>query len=353
VNVDWAGRTGTAPAAQLFQGVSIRAALAVLIALCLAAPASAQIPLIVPIPGKKAKPTVIGPPPDATPYEAEMWPFPPPDPKSWWDDKRPKAPEAADPLAGRRLRRGEQLISTDNGVTPPTYRLWGLMPLQWQVLRGDEMVLELWTRPANSVRQSVTRITVRGDGDAFVQGRAGLACCEAVIGRRMGFDVELPPGSAARFLGLRDLPLWRSPRDVRVVEPDAADALCLEGTSYDLTLATPGRAVTLHRACDPAEVGEAAEVLEAVLGSALGHDPRFDVIFPGGANFANARGAYRELTAGGGRLKVNPDARRLPPGSEPAPGPEAEATPPAPSAPGSGPPSPRPPGPSGSRDGGR
>ena len=339
--------------------MSIRAALAVLIALAVAAPASAQIPLIVPIPGKKPKPTVIGPPPDATPYEAAVWPFPPPDPKSWWDDKRPKATEAADPLGGRKLRRGEQLASPDNGVTPPTYRLWGLMPLQWQVLRGDEMVLELWTRPANSVRQSVTRVTVRGDGEVFVQGRAGLACCEAGIGRRMGFDAQLPAGSAPRFLALRDLPLWRSPRDVRVVEPGAADAICLEGTAYDLTLATPGRSATLHRACDPAEVGEAAEVLEAVLGAALGHDPRFDVLFPGGVSFANARGAYRELTAGGGRLKVNPDARLPPPGAEPAPGREPEATPTgspppsAPSAPGSVPPSPRPPGPSGSRDGGR
>lgn len=329
----------------------MRANLAVLIVLTLAAPAQAQIPLILPIPGKTAKPTVIGPPPGAPPAEAEVWPFPPPDPKSWWDDKRPKAAEAADPLGGRRMRRGERLISPDNGIAPSTYRLWGLMPLQWQLLRGDEMILELWTRPANSVRQSVTRITVRGDGEVFVQGRAGLACCEAVIGRRLGFDDPLPAGSASRFLALRDLPLWRSPRDVRVVEPDAADALCLEGTFYDLTLATPGRTVTLHRACDPAEVGEAADVLEAVLGAALGHDARFDVIFPGGANFANARGAYRELVAGGGRLKVNPDARAPPPGAEPAPGPEPEATPPdsrqpsAPSAPGSARPSPPTPGP--------
>jgi hypothetical protein len=71
-------------------------------------------------------------------------------------------------------------------------------------------------------------------------------------------------------------------------------------------------------------------VLEAVLGAALGHDPRFDVIFPGGANFANARGAFRELVAGGGRLKANPDARLPPPGAEPAPLPEAGPTPPAP-----------------------
>lgn len=295
----------------------------------MAAPASAQIPLIIPIPGKKPKPTVIGPPPGTPPAEAEVWPFPPPDPKSWWEDKRLKTPEAADPLGGRRIRRGEAQAAPDNGVAPSTYRLWGLMPLQWQLVRGDEMILEVWTRPSNSVRQTVSRVTVRDDGKVFVQARAGLACCEAVIGRRMGFDAELPPGSADRFLTLRALPIWRSPRDVRVVEPDAADAICLEGTAYDLTLVTPGRSATLHRACDPAEVGEAADVLEAVLGAALGHDPRFDVIFPGGPNFANARGAYRELVTGGGRLKVNPDARLPPPGAEPAPRPEAEPTPPA------------------------
>lgn len=309
--------------------MSLRPLLAVLIAAGLAAPAEAQFPT--------RKPREIGPPAGTPPFEAATWPFPAPDPKSWWDDKRPKSPEAADPLGGRRIRRGETLVQPDNGVTPSTYRLWGLMPLQWQLVRGDEMVLEVWTRPANSVRQSVMRVVVRGDGEAFIQGRAGLACCEAGIGRRIGFDEKLPAGSAARFLAFRALLLWASPRDVRVVEPDAADALCLEGTSYDITLATPGRAVTLHRACDPAEVGEAADVLEAVLGAALGHDPRFDAIFPGGASFANARGAYRELIAGGGRLKVNPDARLPAPGSEPAPLPELAPTPPVPAPPASSP----------------
>lgn len=339
--------------------MSIRTILVFLLASAVAAPAAAQIPLIVPIPGKKAKPAVIGPPPNTPPAEAEVWPFPPPDPKSWWDDKRPSPSEAADPLGGRRLRKSDLQAAPDNGVAPSTYRLWGLMPLQWQLVRGDEAILEVWTRPSNSVRQTVTRITVRGDGHAFVQGRAGLACCEAGIGRRMGFDAELPPGSASRFLALRDLPLWRSPRDVRVVEPGAADALCLVGTAYDITLVTPGRAVTLHRACDPAEVGEAAEVLEAVLGAALGHDARFDVLFPGGAGFGNARGAYHDLMQGGGRLKANPDARLAPPGAEPAPRaepepPPAELTPlpsgptSAPSASGSVRPSPPPPSPRGS-----
>jgi hypothetical protein len=270
-----------------------------------------------------------GPPPGTPPLEAAIWPYPAPDPRTWWDDKRLKPEEAADPLGGRRVRRGERLPQPDNGVEPAAYRLWGLMPLQWQLLRGDEMILEVWTRPTNSVRQTVTRVTVRADGAAFVQGRAGLACCEAGIGRRMGFDARLPAGSAARFTALRDLPLWRSPRDVRVAEAGgAADAVCVQGAAYDVTLATPGRTVTIRRACDPAEVGEAADVLEAALGAALGQDPRFDILFPGGANFANARSAYRELVESGGRLKQNPDARKgPPPGLEPAPQPEPDPPP--------------------------
>jgi hypothetical protein len=272
---------------------------------------------------------VVGPPEGAPITEVEAWPYPAPEPKSWWDDKRLRVPEEADPLGGRRIRSAEQLVKPDNGVDASTYRLWGLMPLQWQLVRGDEMILELWTRPSNSVRQTVTRVTVRSDGDVFVQARAGLACCEAGIGRRMGFDRKLPAGSAARFQALKALPLWRSPRDVRVAESGAAEALCLEGTSYDLTLVTPGRSTTLHRACDPAEVGEAADVLEPVLGAAMGHDPRFDVLFRGGANFASARGAYLDLLAANGRLKQNPDARRPPPGQEGAPSAEVEGATPA------------------------
>ncbi|MEW5687448.1 MAG: hypothetical protein AB1942_21230 [Pseudomonadota bacterium] len=308
--------------------MSLRAAITALTLLAVAAPAQAQIPLIIPIPGK-TRPVQAGPPPDLPPAEAEIWPYPAPDPKTWWDDPRLKPTEAADPLGGRKVRRGERLATPDNGVDASTYRLWGLMPLQWQLVRGDEAILEVWTRPSNSVRQTVTRVTVRGDGRAFVQGRAGLACCEAVIGRRMGFDDILAEGAATRFRALTALPLWRSPRDVRVEEPGLADAVCLEGTAYDVTLVTPGRSTTLHRACDPAEVGEVAEVLEAVLGAALGHDPRFDVVFPRGISFAAARSAHRDLLAAGGRLKVNPDARLGPPGHEPAPSAETDAGAPA------------------------
>jgi hypothetical protein len=326
--------------------VFVRVAIVCALALGLAAPASAQIPLIIPIPRKTKPQPPPEPPPDAPITEREAWPFPPPDPKSWWEEKRLKPDEAADPLGGRRIKSAEQLVHPDNGVDASTYRLWGLMPLQWQLVRGDEMILEVWTRPSNSVRQTVTRVTLRGDGEAFVQSRAGLACCDATIGRRVGFDARLPPGSAARFRALKDLPLWRSPRDVRVVvESGSADAICLEGTAYDITLVTPGRSTTVHRACDPAEVGEAADVLEAVLGAALGHDPRFDVVFPGGVSFANAKGAYRELAETGGRLKPNPDARRAPPGTEPAPSPESGNAVPAsqgPSTPAALPPGPAP-----------
>jgi hypothetical protein len=266
--------------------------------------------------GRRAPPQ--GPPPNASPAEAAVWPYPVPDPKTWWEEDWPKAPETADPLGRRKLGRGERLTPIDNGVDASTYRLWGLMPLQWQVLRGDEMILEVWTRPARSVRQSVTRIIVRRDGKAFVQARAGYACCEAGIGRRMGFDAELPEGAAQRFLALRGHPMWNAPREVRVDEGGGtAEAVCIDGTSYDLTLVVPGRSRSLRRACDNAEVGQVADALEPVLGAALGHDARFDIIFPGGVNYAGARGAYEDLLAQGGRLKPDPNARPQPPGFEP------------------------------------
>ncbi|MDB5426629.1 MAG: hypothetical protein JWR43_604 [Phenylobacterium sp.] len=285
---------------------------------------------------------VAAPPPGTPPAEAEIWPFPPPDPKAWWDEKRPAAPETADPLGGRRLG-GARLIPVDSGVDPSTYRLWGLVPLQWQILHGDEMVLEIWVRPARTVRQTVVRITVRRDGRAFVQARAGLACCEAGIARRIGFDAELPAGQAAAFLVLRSHPMWTASRDVRVSQgPDLAEGVCVDGTDYDLTLMVPGRSRSLRRSCDNAAVGEVADALEPALRAAIGHDPRFDVIFPGGASFAGARDAYRDLVGHGGLLKPDPHARPQPPGVAPGPD-EAAATPPAPGVgPGSRPaPSPR------------
>ena len=266
------------------------------------------------------------PPKGLPPQDAEIWPFPPPDPHAWWDEKRPVAPEAADPLGGRRPGRRERRIPVDSGVDPSTYRLWDLTPLQWQLVRGDEMVLEVWVRPARSVRQSVVRITVRRDGKAFVQGRAGLACCEAAIARRVGFDAELPPGQAQVFQALKANPLWAAPRDVKVSEgPDIAEGVCVDGTAYDLTLVVAGRARSVRRACDSAAIGQAADALEPALRAALGHDPRFDVIFPGGFDLASARADYKDLIAHGGALKADPKARLQPPGVEPAP--EADPAP--------------------------
>ncbi len=263
--------------------------------------------------GGSARAQIAGPPRGTPPAEAGTWPFPPPDPKSWWDDKRPPPSEAADPLGGRRLGRGERLPVIDGAPDPATYRLWGLAPLQWQSPHGEELVLEAWVRPALGVRQSVVRVIVRRDGKAFVQARAGLACCEPGIARRVGFDAELPAGSAAAFAALKDNALWAAPRDVRVLEGGSAEGVCVDGVSYDLILLTSARSRVLRRACDPAAIGQVADVLEPVLRAALGHEPRFDVLFPSGADFGAARRDYQRLIREGGALKADPDARPPPP----------------------------------------
>lgn len=281
-------------------------------------------------------PPVAPPPANLTPAEAEIWPYPPPDPRAWWTDKWPKPPEAADPLGGRRVPKGARLPVVENGIDPSTYRLWGLMPLQWEVIHPGEMILEVWVRPSNSVRQSVARLIVRRDGKAFIQGRAGFACCEADIGRRIGFDAELPAGSAPRFLPLRDHPMWASPRMVQVAEAGAAEGLCVSGIGYDVTLLVQGRARSLHRDCDDAAVGQAADAIEPVLKAALGHDPRFDVIYARGADFSGERKAYQDLLATGGSLRANPQGRaraaETPLGAEPMPRPESTPATPGPAA---------------------
>lgn len=245
----------------------------------------------------------------------DMWPWPAPDPRTWWEDKWPTPPEAAAPLAGRRVGRTGRPAPIDNGIDALLYRLWGLPPLQQQVVQGGEVIIEVWVRPTSSVRQSVARVTVRKDGKAFVQGRAGLGCCEPGIARRVGFDAELPAGSAARFLALAEDSLWAAPREVRVDEGGgASEALCVDGAAYDLTLVTPGRSRTVRRACDNAEIGQAADVLQAVLGAAIGHEPRFDVIYEGSIDFSAARRAYQGLVAEGGSLKTAPRSRAQPDG---------------------------------------
>ncbi|HEY9219849.1 MAG TPA: hypothetical protein VIO94_17510, partial [Phenylobacterium sp.] len=233
------------------------------------------------------------PEPTVSAEDLQPWPYPAPDARDWWEGDWPKPPDAYDPLQGRRLGRRERLTQIDNGVDPNLYRAWGLAPLQWQILQGEEMILEAWIRPSGDVRQLVSRLIVRRDGRAFVQARAGLACCEPGIARRVDVNAELPPGAAAQLLQLRSHPMWSAPRDVRVTEDEGtADPVCLEGTAYDLTLVVPGRAVSLRRACDQAEVGQVADALEALVRPALGHDTRFDVLLPRGADFSRERGAY-------------------------------------------------------------
>jgi len=262
------------------------------------------------------------PAPPPTPPSEQIWPYPNPDPQSWWDEKRPDPPEAADPLGDRRVSRGQRLTPIDNGIDPSTYRLWGLTPLQWQLLRGGEFIIEVWVRPARNVRQSIVRVTVREDGKTFVQGRAGLACCDAGIGRRIGFDVEMPEGSAQTFLPLRDLPIWQTPREVQVVRnAQTTDVVCVSGVGYDLTLLTARGARNLHRDCDDVSIGQTADVLETVLKAAMGHDPRFDVLFRNNIDFSQERQAYQEFAAGGGVLKAAPRNRTAPPGQETAPEP--------------------------------
>lgn len=291
----------------------IRLLICALAAASLASPADAQL-----LRRKADRGALVVPPPlELSPAEAAIWPFPAPPPQSWWDDKRPLPTRAADPLGGRRLGKGDRLPALDNGIEPTAYRLWGLTPLQWQILRGDEMIIEVWVRPSRTVSQNVARVIVRRDGAAYVQGRAGLACCEPGIARRVGFDVELPADAGPRFQALRTLPLWSAPRDVTVADAGGAtDALCVDGVAYDVTLVTASQTRTLRRACDNAAIGQLADVLAAVLTAAMGHDARYDVLFPRGTDFNAARAAYAELIASGGGLRSVAAPSSRPPGFE-------------------------------------
>ena len=239
--------------------------------------------------------------------------LPEPDPKAWWEEAWPAPPEAADPLGDRRAGRGEVSPPVDNGVDPLMYRLWGLPPLQSQLVRRGEAVLEVWARPARGVRQVVIRVTLRRDGKAFVQARAGLGCCEPAISRRIAFDEPLPPEKAAAVRALIDDPLWRAPRFVVVEEPGGGAApVCVDGVSWDVTLVTPGASRHLRRACLDEEAGSIAPALQAALDAALGLEPRFDVLFPRGADQTAAREAWENLLARGGRLRPAPDDRPQP-----------------------------------------
>ena len=239
---------------------------------------------------------------------------PPPDPAVWWAPEIPKPPPEQDPFQGRRLRPGETLVPIDSGVDPLLYRLWGLQPLQSQLIKRGELVLEVWARPATGVRQAVIRVTVRRDGRAFIQARAGLGCCTPEIGRRVDIDAELATQQIAPLKALGGNPLWSQPRSVVVdYGGGAVDPVCLEGVSWDVTLLLPGQARHLRRACDDSEVGSIAPALAAALSAASGRDARFDAMFARGADFSRQQRAYEALIASGGRLKAAANSRAQPP----------------------------------------
>lgn len=257
--------------------------------------------------------------------------IPPPDPQAWWTDKWPAKPEAMDPLK-RRIRRGERPpgMAIDNGVPPLLYRLWMLPPLQDQLVRRGEAVVEMWARPAETVRQAVVRVTLRGDGRAFVQARTGYGCCEPEISRLVMFDQELPPDRAAAVRAIVQDPLWGQPGWAAIVEDGATlDPICVNGVSYDVSLVIVGGARALHRACSGEQIGSIAPVLTALLSAALGYEPRFDVVFPRGVEgFAADRRDYEALLARGGMFEPAQHDRTQPAlVLEPPPG-EVEEPPP-------------------------
>ncbi|HRD28547.1 MAG TPA: hypothetical protein PLO65_09635 [Caulobacter sp.] len=213
-------------------------------------------------------------------------------------------------------------------MDPLLYRLWSLPPLQTQLVRRGDLVLEIWARPTGGVRQAVIRVTVRGDGKAFVQGRAGLGCCTPRIGRLVAFDEPLPADRIAAFRTLVDHPMWSQPRLTEVEEPDgSASPLCIDGVAWDLTLVTARGSRNLHRACLDEEVGSVADALAPAVAAALGQDPRFDLVFPRGAAFSAERAAYANLLERGGRLKPARADRPQPPMAPVPADPEPVATP--------------------------
>jgi len=247
--------------------------------------------------------------------EPPAQPAPLSDPAGWWSADQMLPEERFDPLGRRRPSPHEHPAPVDNGVEPSLYRLWGLQPLQAQLLRPGEAILEVWARPSGSVRQTVVRLTVRNDGKAFVQARVGIACCTPEIARRVDIDSSLASDLGDRVVALSRDPAWDSPASVSVTEEDGAvDDLCVAGVAYDLTMVTPGRARHLRRACAPEAVGQVAEALALALSAPLGRDTRYDVLFAGETSFETERRAYEQLLARGGRLKAG-----LAPGSGPGP----------------------------------
>ena len=237
--------------------------------------------------------------------------LPPPDPNAWWTDDWPAKPDAADPLK-RRIRRGERPPGLSLTAVPPLlYRLWKLPPLQDQLVRRGEAVVEMWARPAETVRQAVVRVTLRGDGRAFVQGRAGFGCCEPEVSRLVAFNEELSPDRAAAVRAILTDPLWNQPGWAAVFEEGQnIDTVCVNGTSYDVNLVLPTGARSLHRACSGEQIGSIAPVLTALLSAALGYDTRFDVVFPRGVTrYQDDLRAYQSLIERGGTIQPAPNNR--------------------------------------------
>jgi len=256
-------------------------------------------------------------------------PPPTPDPFAWWSPDTARPSSEVDPLYGRRLGRREEPIPIANGVEPLLYRLWGLQPLQNQLVRRGEMVLEVWARPSRGVRQAVIRVTTRRDGRAFVQARAGLGCCTPQIDRRVDINAELASEQIPALKALIGDAIWSQPRDVTVdYGGGAVSAVCLDGVAWDITLLVAGQARHLRRACDDAEVGSIAEALTLALTATVGRDARFDAVFPRGADLSRQKAAYDQLIASGGRLKPGDNARPQPP-AVPLPPEDEEPSPPS------------------------
>jgi hypothetical protein len=239
---------------------------------------------------------------------------------TWWTAPEPLN-ELLDPLGRRRPGRG-----AGSPITAPVdasvYRLWGLTPLQTQVLKGDETVFEVWVRPTKADRQAVVRVVLRTDGRTFLQARAGRGCCAPGISRRVDIDRELPREARGAFRTLRTSTLWTQPRHVLVQEQGAVSGVCVDGVNYDLVRVEARRTVQLRRSCDPAEIGSVAPALRTLLAAAQGFDPRFDAAFKD-VTFGYEERQYADLRARGGSLSPRQGNSDRVDAPEPAPAAEA------------------------------
>jgi hypothetical protein len=116
-------------------------------------------------------------------------------------------------------------------------------------------------------------------------------------------DQELAAGWVERLRVLADDPAWSLPEDVKIDEgPGMIEGVCVGGISFDLVRVRHDDAKHLRRGCGGPERGTAADVLAGIIGAALGHDLRFDVLFARGADFSADKAAYQDLVRSGGRI---------------------------------------------------